>query len=178
MASAPRGRSPQIIDVRRPLNPRVVAIADTPGYSVDHYLFSSWLREGRDRFVITSGEMQECSESWRGALTTFDTSRWPNKKRLPQLDTYKYGDQGGSEGEGCSSYYFSLRPGFRNKGTVLLPSGTAGTRLLSVDRNGKMKEIDSFTPPVSDVWLTFWIDREIFYALNGTGEIYILRYRP
>jgi len=52
-----------------------------------------------------------------------------------------------------------------------------GIRLVSIGRTGAVEEVDSFTPPISDVWFTFWLDKEIFYALNRTGEVYILRYR-
>lgn len=48
---------------------------------------------------------------------------------------------------------------------------------MKMDRAGQMTQLESFIPPVSDVWLAFWMDEEIFYALNTTGEVYVLRYR-
>jgi hypothetical protein len=105
---------------------------------------------------------------------TFDTSGWPRKRVFPLADSYRYA--GRTNSEGCTAYYFSLHPEFEDGGMLVLPSGLEGIRLVDVGDRGQLTEVDTFVPPVADVWLAFWADDEIFYALNTTGEVYILRY--
>ncbi len=174
MATAPRGEAPVVLDVRRPLHPRVIARTKVPLRTPNAFLYSEWVRTGRDRFMIASTERRRCDSQHQGALITFDTKGWPQDRRFELAGTFKY--RGRTDDEACAAYYFSLHPEFADGGLVLLPNGLEGTRIVNVDRNGTMEEVDSFIPPISDVWLAFWVDEEIFYALNTTGEVYILRY--
>ena len=176
MATAPRGGEPVILDVRRPLRPRVVARTEIGILDTTAFLYTSWPRGGQDRFVVGSGENWGCTDEFQGALVTFDTKGWPRDDEFEVAGRFRYA--GRTEDESCLAYYFSLHPEFADGGLVLLPNGLDGTRLIEVARDGKMKQIGSFVLPWSDVWMTFWIDEEIFYALNTTGEIYILRYEP
>lgn len=174
MATAPRGSAPLIVDVRRPLQPRVVARTEAASFTPSMFLYSTWPRGGDDRFVLTSTENGECNDDHQGALVTFDTAGWPKDRKFEVAGRYRY--SGRTEDESCLAYYFSLHPRFRDGGLLLLPNGLEGTRVVEVEPDGKMKELDSFVLPTSDVWLAFWADDEIFYALNTTGEVYILRY--
>ena len=139
------------------------------------FLYSSWLRGGNDRFVLTSTENGTCSDDHQAALVTFDTRGWPRDDRFEEAGRFRYP---GRTGESCLAYYFSPHPDFADGGPVLLPNGLDGTRVIDVAPDGTMKESASFVLPNSDVWLAFWIDDEIFYALNSTGEAYVLRYEP
>jgi hypothetical protein len=174
MATAPREAAPLIVDVRRPLQPRVVAKTRQPSLSPSMFLYTTWARGGDDRFVVTSTENGGCNDEHQGALVTFDTKGWPEDRKFEAAGRYRY--DGRTDDENCLAYYFSLHPRFADGGLVLLPNGLEGTRVVEVAKTGKMKELDSFVLPTSDVWLAFWADDEIFFALNTTGEVYILRY--
>ena len=174
MATAPRQGVPFILDARKPVKPRIIARIDTSDVDVIPYLYSLWARGGSDRFIIASTEGGQCNNGYQGALMTFDTKAWPKKTSFPLADTYKY--SGRTNSEGCSAYYFSLHPDFEDGGLLVLPSGLDGIRLLDIGDRGQLNEVGTFTPPIADVWLAFWGDDEIIYALNRTGEVYILRY--
>ncbi|HEV2754974.1 MAG TPA: hypothetical protein VG318_04275 [Actinomycetota bacterium] len=174
MATAPRGDPPLILDVRRPLQPRVVARTVTSRFHPSMFLYTTWPRGGDDRFVVTSTENGGCNDEHQGALVTFDTAGWPEDGRFEVAGRYRY--RGRTDDENCLAYYFSLHPRFDDGGLILLPNGLEGTRLVEVAPDGTMKGLDSFVLPTSDVWLAFWVDEQIFYALNTTGEVYILRY--
>ena len=178
MATAPRRGPPVVIQVTRPLHPRIVARTEVPRSVPNAFLYSEWVREGRDRFLITSSETQRCDDRHQGALMSFDTKGWPRTQVFEIAGTFKYRGTRESESEErtCQSYYFSLHPDFADGGLILLPNGLEGLRIVKMDRRGQMTQDASFIPPVSDVWLAFWIDDEIFYGLNRTGEVYILRY--
>ena len=174
MATAPRGGNPVFLDVRRPLKPKLVARARVPVLSPNMFLYTSWLTGGNDRFAMSSVENGQCNNEFQGALLTWDTKGWPKDRRFEVAGKYRYA--GRTNDENCLAYYFSVHPDFDDGGLVLLPNGLEGTRIIEVAKNGQMEEVDSFVLPTSDVWLAFWIDEEIFYALNSTGEVYILRY--
>jgi hypothetical protein len=175
MATAPRGSAPMVVDVRRPLRPRVVATTSGLFFDQSMFLYTTWPRGGSDRFVMTSTENGQCNDDHQGALVTFDTSGWPEDRSFRVAGRYRY--RGRSDDENCLAYYFSLHPRWDDGGLVLLPNGLEGTRIVEVAKDGTMSEKDSFVLPTSDVWLAFWADDEIFYALNATGEVYVLRYR-
>ncbi len=175
MATAPRGGPPMIVDVRRPLAPRIVARTRVP-LNRSMFLYTTWPRGGDDRFLVTSTENRGCGDDHEGALLTFDTNGWPHDRRFEVAGRFRYA--GRTQDESCLAYYFDLHPEFDDGGLILLPNGIEGTRLLDVAPDGTMTEVGSFVLPTSDVWLAFWIDDEVFYALNATGEVYILRYTP
>ena len=174
MATAPRQGVPVVLDARRPLKPRIIARTDTSDRDQIPYLFTDWPRGGADRFIISSTEGGQCNNGYQGALMTFDAKAWPKKRAFPLVDTYTYA--GRTNSRGCTAYYFSLHPDFENGGLLVLPSGLDGIRLIDVSDRGQLTEVGTFTPPIADVWLAFWADTEILYALNRTGEVYILRY--
>jgi hypothetical protein len=176
MATAPRGGAPAIVDVRDPLRPRIVARTQMPRLNRSAFLYSSWARGGDDRFLVTSTENPSCGDDHQAALVTYDTKGWPQDRKFEVAGRFRYA--GRTEDEACLAYYFSLHPDFADGGLVLLPNGLEGTRVLEMASDGSMTEAASFVLPTSDVWLTFWADEEIFYALNMTGEVYVLRYQP
>lgn len=176
MATAPRGSNPVIVDVRRPLRPRVVAHTRVPPLNQNMFLYTTWARAGADRFLVTSTENPGCGDDHQAALVTFDTEGWPADRRFEVAGRFRYSSR--TEEESCLAYYFSLHPDFEDGGFVLLPNGLEGTRVLEVARDGTMREVGSFVLPTSDVWMAFWIDAEVFYALNASGEVYMLRFEP
>jgi hypothetical protein len=176
MATAPRSGPPLVLDVRRPLKPRIVATTKVPRVVPNLFLYSEWANGGRDRFLISSTENGGCTENHQGALVTFDTRGWPDDDSFELVDSYRYRGRTDSDDDSCQAYYFSLHPDFDDGGLALLPNGLEGTRIIEIDEGGEIEEVDSFVLPSSNVWLAFWMDEEIVYALNQTGEIYVLRY--
>ncbi len=176
MATAPREGAPAIVDVRDPLRPRVVARTRMPSRYLSMFLYTTWARGGSDRFLVASTENPACDDDHKAALVTFDTKGWPRERRFEIAGRFRYTTR--TEDETCLAYYFSLHPEFEDGGLALLPNGLEGTRVIEVAPGGTMTEVGSFVLPTSDVWLAFWVDEEIFYALNATGEVYILRYEP
>lgn len=176
VATAPREGPPLIVDVRRPLSPRRVATTAVREGTPNMFLYTEWVNGGRDRFVISSTENAGCGDDHQGALLTFDTKGWPRDKSFEVAGTYRYRGRTESDDDACQAYYFSLHPSFDDGGLALLPNGIEGTRVIEIDERGRIEEVDAFVLPTSDVWLAFWMDEEIFYALNQTGEVYILRY--
>ena len=83
----------------------------------------------------------------------------------------------GPSRNGCVGFYFSFHPDFERTRLIALPQSLGGVRIVEF-QPGKMIDAASFVPVVADVWLTFWIDEEFFYALSTSGEVYILRYVP
>ncbi len=177
LATAPRQGPPVIIDARKPLQPRVIGRTQVARKTPSAFLFSSWLLRGRDRFVLTSTEKRRCSSDHEGALVTFDSKGWPVDRRFEVADTYRYRGRAEQSENSCAAYYFDVHPEFPGSRLIVLPNGLEGTRIVRIKTNGNIDEVDSFVPPVSNVWLAFWVNDEIFYALNATGEVYILRYR-
>ncbi|MDQ3982919.1 MAG: hypothetical protein M3271_09610 [Actinomycetota bacterium] len=176
MATAPRSGPPLVMDVRRPLKPRVVASAKVPRIVPNLFLYTEWANGGRDRFMISSTENAGCSSQHQGALVTFDTQGWPDDDSFELLDSYKYRGRTDSDDDSCQAYYFSLHPDFDDGGLALLPNALEGTRIIEIDGEGQIEEVDSFVLPHSNVWLAFWAAEDIIYALNQTGEIYVLGY--
>lgn len=176
MATAPRKGPPVVVDVRRPLEPRIVARARMPKTTPNWFLYSEWANGGRDRFLISSTENAGCNEEHQGALVTFDTKGWPGDDSFELLDTYRYRGRTDSDEDACQAYYFSLHPSFDDGGLALLPNAIEGTRIIEIDERGQIEQLDEFVLPTSNVWLAFWLDEEIFYALNQTGDVYVLRY--
>lgn len=176
MAVAPRDGAPAILDVRDPIRPRVVARTQMPALDLNMFLYTTWPRGGDDRFLVASTENPHCSDGHMAALLTFDTKGWPQDRRFEIAGQFRYTTR--TDDETCLAYYFSLHPDFDDGGLALLPNGIEGTRVIEVGPDGSMEEVGSFVLPTSDTWLAFWIDDEIFYSLNATGEVYVLRYEP
>ena len=182
MVTAPLEGSPVVVDVRHPLHPKIVGTTRYSKFGKNVFLYSDWPTQGRSRYLLSSLEFtssRRCEYKDEGALLAFDTKGWPEKTHFPLVGKFRVAREERRGDDDCNGFYFSVRPGFGPEGgTVLLPHSLEGVRLVSVRDDGSMKELTSFIPPVSDVWLSFWIDDEIFYALNRTGEVYVLRYVP
>lgn len=174
MATSPRQAEPVMLDVRRPLQPRVVATTRMSPFDSINFLYTTWPRGGDDRFVLASTENGPCNDEFQAALVTFDTKGWPRDRRFEAAGRFRY--KAVTEEERCLSYYMALHPGFHDGGLVALPNGQSGIRVVEASPDGKLHEADSFGLPTSNVWLAFWIDEEVFYALSETGEVYILRF--
>ena len=170
VVTAPRGWAPMTVDVRDPLHPRLKRQTGLPVTAKPGFLFSD-LSPAGNRYLFTSTEFPDgsgCEEPHDGALLAFDM----RQPRAPIASKFSV-----DSAEGCTGFYFSFHPDFENTGLIALPQSLAGVRIVKF-KPGRMQEMGSFVPAVADMWLTFWIDEEFFYALSESGEIYILRYVP
>ena len=171
VVTGPRGWPPMTFDVRDPLRPRLTRQTSLPIMAQPGFLYSDLPSDGRNRYLFTSTEFpdqNDCSNRWDGALVAFDL----NKRRAPLVSRFAAQIR-----EGCTGFYFSFHPKFEKTGLIALPQSLGGVAIVRFEPK-EMVEEARFYPVIADVWLTFWIDTEFFYALSKTGEIYILRYVP
>lgn len=171
VVTAPRGWEPMTFDVRDPLRPRRSRATALPFNVKPGFLFSDWPQEGKSRYLFSSVEFpsdNECDQKYEGALLAFDMK----KAHAPVASSFSVDGR-----DGCTGFYFSFHPGFARTGLIALPQSLGGVRIARF-KPGRMQDVGSFVPGVTDMWLAFWIDKEFFYALSLTGEIYILRYVP
>lgn len=174
LVTGSREQAPAVIDARDPLRPRQVGRALSPAGAASKIIFSSWPLDGRSRYLLAAVELQEsgdCSNRGAGMLLSFDTHGYPNKARFPLAGRLE------TEASGCggNGYYVDPNPGFGDNGLLALPF-MDGVMAVRIDDDGDLTEIASFVPPLGLFWLAFWADDDLLYALNQTGEIYILRY--
>lgn len=174
----------QLIDVRKPTNPKLVARSPHPNPA---WLFHSarWPNSGRDRFVLAQGEKNfrpKCDPEKNGPFQTW--SRAGNSFKL--ADTYAVENGTYVDGQpavnalGCSAHWFEEHETFKNGGLVTIGFYEHGTRFLDVDSKGKIKEAGWFVPYGGSTSAAYWVptDKEnrIVYAVDYTRGIDILRY--
>ena len=168
ITSAPRGRAPAIYDVRDPLRPRLVARARYKQHGFTGFLFSDVPGAGRGRYLFSSIEYPgegDCDDPSDGGVVAFDMK----KRGMPQVSRFT------TDNRDCVGFYFSFHPDFERTGLIVLPQRIFGVRVVRF-QPGNMSEMAAFAPAITDMWLSFWVDRDFVYALSITGEIYILRY--
>lgn len=174
----------QLLDVRNPMKPKVLATGQNPNPS--GFLFHSgrWPRKGKDRFLLMQGERNaqpRCSEN-NGPFMTFDATQWKKTKTFTLIDTFRV--QNGTfvdgsppvNGLGCSAHWFEERPGFKNGGLVAIGYYEHGTRFLQVDGKGKITEVGWFLPYGGSTSAAYWVNKDIVYAIDYTRGIDVLRY--
>ncbi len=178
-----------LVDVRRPLEPRVVALAAPPQLRPEAFKAGAnvhatrWPRAGRDRFLMAQGgsnlAQAQCDEGTRN-FWTFDASKWERAGVLRLLDEYTPG--AGSPNEGryplstCSTHWFDPHPDFRDGGVVAVGYYDLGTRFLSVSSSGRIKEAGWFLPYAGLTSSTYWVTDKIVYAIDYTRGFDILRF--
>jgi hypothetical protein len=173
----------QVIDVRNPLKPKVLASApnDNPGYIFHSGL---WPRGGKDKFLMMQGEKNaqpRCTEN-QGPFRTYSTAGWKKSKTFRHIDTYTVVNgtyQDGAppaNGLGCSAHWFTEHPSFNNGGLVALGYYEHGTRFLDIQSNGKIKEAGFFVPWGGSTSAAYWVNKDLVYAVDYTRGIDILRF--
>lgn len=174
LVTGPRDDAPAVIDARNPLRPRLAARTRLPLGRSPGIIYSSWPLAGRARYLLSAVEYPSsggCSGRGGGTLLSFDTKGYPNRSRFPLAGRLS-ASASGCDGAG---YYFDPSPSFREN-ALLAFAFLRGVMIVRLDERGRMTETASFSPPVGVIWHTFWAADNIVYALNRTGEIYILRY--
>lgn len=151
----------QLLDVRRPLRPRVVADGMyRPSESWLHQ--ASWPRTGTDRFLLMG------SEGPFSGLTVYDAHTWEKDGEIRK--------QGAFVGMGASAHWFTVHPNFADRGLVAMAFHSEGTRILQVDRRGRVRELDALALDRSDAWGSYWINEDIIYTVDWVRGIDVLRW--
>jgi hypothetical protein len=149
---------------------------------------SKWPSNGKDRFVLTTGETwypgadARCDQT-SGAFTTWDTRGWQQGKVFRKIEVYRptggtYVDGKPPSGTtfGCSTHWFEYHPAFHNGGLVGVAFFNHGTRFLHVDSKGKITERGYFVPHVGNAAAVEWPTDEIAYSIDLQRGFDVLRY--
>lgn len=154
-----------LMDVRKPLKPKVLATGNHPAPGQWIFHAGRWPNKGKDRFVLMQGEGSS------GPLLTYDTRGWKSRHNFKLVDSFTV------EGSTASSHWFDEHPDFRNGGLVVIGWYGEGARFVEVSPKGKMKEVGWFEP-----WATrsgfsaYWLSEDIVYAIDLYRGIDILRF--
>ena len=174
----------QIIDVRNPAKPKLVARSPHPNPA---WLFHSgeWPRGGKDKFLLLQGEQNfqpRCDPANDGPFTTW--TKAGNSFKL--LDTFAVENGTYQDGKpaanalGCSAHWFESHKTFKNGGLVTVGYYEHGTRFLDVAKNGKITEAGYFLPYGGSTSAAYWVPtdkkKRIVYAVDYTRGIDIIRY--
>ena len=174
----------QVIDVRKPLKPKVIAKGPHPDPS--NWLFHSgkWPNKGKDRFILMQGEQNftpRCNDN-TGPFQTWSTKGWKKSKTMKLVDTFRLGNGAYADGSpavnglGCSAHWFDEHRTFKNGGLVAVGYYEHGTRFLDVAKNGKIKEAGYFLPHAGSTSASYWVNKKLVYSVDYTRGIDILKY--
>ncbi|MDQ3915909.1 MAG: hypothetical protein M3323_11390 [Actinomycetota bacterium] len=178
----------QYVDVRDPMNPKVLARGEKPGTT---FLFHSgeWPNEGSDRWLLMQGEDNfnpRCNPEANGPFMVYDTQGWQKTESFKISDTYAaqngtYTDSNPpANGLGCSAHWFESHPTFDNGGIVAMGYYEHGTRFFNITSKGKIQEAGVFLPYNGSTSAAYWASRspknDIVYAVDYVRGIDVLRY--
>lgn len=181
-----------LLDARKnPRKPKLLAIGELNEDIGEAPIHSSlWPRKAKDKFILVGGEswspangQGQCTEDSNQGFSTWDATKWRKTHTFKRIDTWKgyngTGQDGGSVANvpfGCSSHWFSNHPTFKNGGLVAVAWYSNGTRILDVDKKGKIEEAGWFLPVAGGTSAAYWVDEEYIYAVDYQRGIDILRY--
>ena len=164
----------QLLDVRDPAHPKVLARGPHPDPSAWLFHSGAWPREGKDAFVLMEGEGSD------GPFLTYDARGWRKDKTFELIDSYTVEAgtfvDGRSNDANESSHWFSYNPRFRNGGLVVVGWYSQGMRLLRVQPTGKIKEEGYFLPYAGSTFASYWITEDVIYNVDLNRGIEILQY--
>jgi hypothetical protein len=176
----------QVLDVRDPLNPKVLRTGAHP--QPEDFLFHSgtWPRTGEDKFVIMQGEQnfQPQCDPGQGPVMTYDKVEGAaqGEPDFVLKDTYRVENGTYVDGApainalGCSAHWFEVHPTWKNGGLMALGYYEHGTHFLKVADDGQITRKGYFLPNAGSTSAAYWINRNIVYAVDYTRGIDILRY--
>lgn len=75
-------------------------------------------------------------------------------------------------------HWFDTHPEWNNGGLVVTGHYDSGTRFLSVDAAGAIKEVGWFAPVAGYTGSAFWVSKDIVYVLDYRRGLDILRFTP
>jgi hypothetical protein len=176
-------RAIQLLDATKDVvRPTVVAQGTSPDGRLIHSL--RWPNGGRDRFFLVQGETpfsQKC-ETDSGAFMTWDTRGYRRTHSFHMIDEFRVTNGTVTDGNppanaaGCTDMWFQEHPSFSNGGLVAVAFFEHGTRFLEVGPRGHISEAGYFMPLGGETIASYWITKDIVYAIDMTRGIDILRY--
>jgi hypothetical protein len=156
-----------LLDVRKPLEPKVLAQGEHPAPGQWIFHAARWPNRGKDRFLLMQGEGSS------GPFVTYDTRGWRRTKTFRLVDSFTV------ENSTASSHWFEEHPNFRNGGLVTIGWYGKGTRFLKVSPEGKVKEVGWFEPWAQrSGFSAYWLSRDLVYGIDLYRGIDILRFDP
>ena len=186
LVTSPISGSFQILDVRNPLDPKVLGRGAHP--QPEDFLFHSgvWPRRGQDKFVMMQGEMNfkpRCDEG-QGPVMTFRATDVPDSSRykFDLVDRYRVKNGTYADGApainalGCSAHWFEVHPTWKDGGMLAAGYYEHGTHFLNVADDGQITRRGYFLPAAGSTSAAYWINRNVVYAVDYTRGIDILRY--
>jgi hypothetical protein len=182
LVTSPISDSFQVLDVRNPLDPKVLGRGAHP--QENDFLFHSgtWPRAGEDKFVLMQGEKNarpQCDKR-QGPFMTYD--KVEGTRRFKLVDRYRVENGTYVDGApainalGCSAHWFEVHPTWKDGGLMALGYYEHGTHFLKVANNGDISRKGYFLPNAGSTSATYWLNRNIVYAVDYTRGIDILRY--
>ena len=169
-----------LLDARKnAAKPKILAIgANDDGRFIHGNL---WPRRMKDKFLLVGGESggPQCG-SPSASFMTWDATRWKNTKTFTMIDEYRVEQGLPTEGNAPADLYcahwFSTHPNYRNGGLVAMAWYEHGTRLLRVDKKGKISEAGWFLPFGGSTSAAYWVTDDIVYAIDYNRGFDILRF--
>jgi hypothetical protein len=180
-----------ILDARKnPLKPKVLAMSEPNEQVGEAPVHSVLWPKAKDKFVLVGGESwaptngnAQCTEDRNQGFSTWDATQYKKTHTLTRIDVWKgYNgtmNDGGSVLNapfGCSSHWFDYHDKFKNGGLVAIGWYSNGTRILNVDKKGKIEEAGWFIPAAGAVSAAYWVDNEYVYSIDYQRGIDVLRY--
>ena len=113
---------------------------------------------------------------------TWDASRWRKTHTFTMIDEFRVPAGTVVDGNppasalGCSPSWFQEHPSFRNGGLVVSGFFDHGARFLDISPKGKIQQVGYYTPIGGSVTGTYWITKDIVYAVDIVHGIDILRF--
>jgi hypothetical protein len=171
-----------LLDARKSVvKPTVLAIGDHDDYFIHSVI---WPRHGKDKFALVGGETNENTRCDSGSAKwhVYDSTNYAKTKKLREVDAFTFKNGLYADGNpavnglGCSPHWFNEHPTWNNGGLVALGAYEHGTKFLTVNGKGKIKEVGWFVPLGGSTSASYWITPKIVYNIDYTRGIDILRY--
>ena len=170
-------RTMRLLDARsNPANPTLIRTGTTPDNRLIHS--NRWPRLGRDKFFLVQGETPF---SGRCTANSGAIMAW-NAKTFTIAGEYRVTNGVLADGNppagatGCTAMWFQHHPSFKDGGLVASAFFEHGVRFLDVARNGRITEVGYYTPAAGSTIASYWITKDIVYALDLEKGIDILRF--
>lgn len=174
----------QLLDVRNPAKPKVLAVGENPNPTGFLLHSGRWPNQGKDKFLLMQGEKNvrtRCNDT-TGPFLTYDATTWKKSKTFKVIDQYHAQNGTVTDGNppanalGCSAHWFQEHPKFNNGGLVAMGFYEHGTKFFDVDSKGMITEVGWFVPYAGSTSAAYWVNDEIVYAVDYTRGIDVLRW--
>jgi hypothetical protein len=171
-----------LLDARASVTkPKLLAVGDHSDYFIHSVI---WPRHGKDKFALAGGETNANTRCDEGSAKwhVYDSTNYRKTGKLKEVDSYGFKNGVYADGKpavnglGCSPHWFNEHPTWNDGGLVALGAYEHGTRFLTVNGKGKIKEVGWFCPLGGSTSAAYWITPKIVYNVDYSRGIDILQY--